>query len=299
MGRQNKTRKIYGGGGHKTIEDVATISTAVLKKVHKQPFAMSNIEVIHFLIDILSRRGIKILFQRHKNTINDINMQKLYDLNKTLVDDKPFRMLVTDFLRWCLMDYNFELVNTILTVLIEAISFKHFFISERPNKNNNESKKYPHSIFVIMYFLCGKIKDLSNASELQNVELFNFLRFILKMLVDHQGTVEEGFLSDPLMGQLETNKETVICILKYCVDNNTLNGTKTKILLNKFMDQLSLHWLDALNNNVLLSLDILTKCGHHAIKKKVRKKIALLKNVASKSISVLKTARDNYLSVME
>lgn len=243
-------------GGSRSLDDPDLYLEIIFDKVNAKPYRMSHVQAIRYLIHFLSKDGIADILEEHKGIINKFDVNDFDDIVKLLNENTQWRMFACDILRWLILDYSPVLVNSILKILMEAISSPNFFSTDvtPPFKNNG--------LLLIILFLCKKIKELSSGRQSpKNVDLCNFLRLILKVVMIYFEPIQKDMISDEHMGILSQYKETIICVLKYCITNNTTTSTVTKDLLIKFMDEMKFDWAKVLRSNMFLSLDVAKTCA--------------------------------------
>ena len=270
-----RTRKICGGG--RSLDDPELYPKILFEKVNAKPYRMSHVQAIRYLIQFLNKEGVGDILETHKDILNHFDPTDFDDIVKTLNENAEWRKFACDIIRWLILDYSNELVNSILKILMEAISSPNFFAPSAapPFKNNG--------LLLIILFLCKKIKELSSGRLNRNIDLCNLLRLILKILMFYMDTLHST-ITDEHMTVLSQYKETIICVLKYCIKNNTTTSTVTKDLLIKFMDEMKFDWAKVLTSNMFLSLDVAKSCAtvfaHESAAKFTAMSIVSAKNTA-------------------
>lgn len=142
-------------GGSRSLDDPDLYLEIIFDKVNAKPYRMSHAQAIRYLIHFLSKDGIADILEEHKGIINKFDVNDFDDIVKLLNENTQWRMFACDILRWLILDYSPVLVNSILKILMEAISSPNFFSTEvtPPFKNNG--------LLLIILFLC-KLKAGAN-----------------------------------------------------------------------------------------------------------------------------------------
>jgi len=231
--RKSKKRTI-GGVGEQPPEPIET--DVCTKKVDYRTTYLkndiTNIEMLMFIIGLLGNTDFKSkVIDKNAVYLNKITSDTI-GTSFHYFDNKEYRIFLNDVIQWLLLDYNQDIFNSFLTVLINSF--------ERPDFLTNKDP-FNVILFELDSIITKKINDNVTVNKVEinnNIVLLKIILEVLTTIPNLSNALKMYFQNAENIKILNQYLSSIKCILKTLITMDIKTNTNVRNLITGyFSDQ--------------------------------------------------------------